>query len=253
MTGIALVLTARDPNGRMTDAVHRWVGDLQRVFGPVGVLATSDTVSETLAPFGELVRVEAEPPGRIGRSRHRAVELAVAIGASHTLVGELDRMLHWAELFGDELASMPSAISACDVTVLGRTERAFATHPEALRVTEGIVNDVWSRVTGDPWDVMVGVRGMSLDVAKALVAGGPVVDGVETDVIWPLWAKREGFSVGYVATEGLEFETADRFGPEVEAAGGPEAWQRALDADPSRWARRLEFARRSVEAIARYG
>ena len=158
--------------------------------------------------------------------------------------GELDRMLHWAQAFGDELASMPSAIGACDVTVLGRTERAFTTHPEALRVTEGIVNDVWSRVTGDAWDVMVGVRGMSLDVAKALVAGGPVVDGVETDVIWPLWAKREGFSVGDVATEGLEFDTADRFGPEVEAAGGPDAWQRALDADPSRWARRLEFARR---------
>jgi len=252
MTDLSLVVTARDVNGRMTDAVHRWIGDLRRIFGPVGVLATSDTVTETLEPFGELVRKETEPPGVIGRSRHRAVELAVAIGASHTLIGELDRMLHWAHAFEDELASMRSVIDAWDLTVLGRTERAFATHPEMQTVTEGIVNDVWSRVTGDAWDVMVGVRGMSLAVAQALVDRGPVVDGVETDVIWPLWAKREGFSVGYVATEGLEFETADRFGPEVEVAGGPEAWQRTLDADPSRWARRLEFARRSVEAIARY-
>ena len=40
------------------------------------------------------------------------------------------------------------------------------------------------------------------------------------------------------ATEGLEFETADRYGDQVAAAGGVEAWKARLDADPRRWAER---------------
>ena len=43
------------------------------------------------------------------------------------------------------------------------------------------------------------------------------------------------------ATEGLEFETADRYADQVAAAGGLDAWIAQLDADPQRWVERLEL------------
>jgi hypothetical protein len=59
--------------------------------------------------------------------------------------------------------------------------------------------------------------------------------------------------VGFRACEGLEFETADRFGPEIEAAGGYEQWEAEMSADPRRWAFRLEVAQLIAEAVVRYG
>jgi hypothetical protein len=59
--------------------------------------------------------------------------------------------------------------------------------------------------------------------------------------------------VGHRACEGLEFETADRFGPEIEAAGGYDAWQAQISAQPQRWAFRLEVALLIAQAAIRYG
>src|SRR5256885_11454975 len=37
-------------------------------------------------------------------------------------------------------------------------------------------------------------------------------ESVGTDVSWPLFLQQDGnFSLGYIVTEGLEFETADRY------------------------------------------
>jgi hypothetical protein len=72
-------------------------------------------------------------------------------------------------------------------------------------------------------------------------------------VAWPLFLQRRGgFTIGYCATEGLEFETADRYADQVAAAGGLAAWMAQLDADPQRWVERLDVARVEVAAAAPY-
>ncbi|MBN1138776.1 MAG: hypothetical protein JXM73_19485, partial [Anaerolineae bacterium] len=52
---------------------------------------------------------------------------------------------------------------------------------------------------------------------------------------------------------GLEFETADRFGAEIEAAGGYAAWEAQMSADPGRWVFRLRVALLIAEAAVRHG
>ncbi|NIV34750.1 MAG: hypothetical protein GWN58_36420 [Anaerolineae bacterium] len=59
--------------------------------------------------------------------------------------------------------------------------------------------------------------------------------------------------MGFRACEGLEFETADRFGAEIEAAGGYDAWEAEMSADPARWTYRLRVALLIAEAAVRYG
>ena len=61
-----------------------------------------------------------------------------------------------------------------------------------------------------------------------------------------------GFSLGYLETEGMEFETADRFGPEIQAAGGLARWIANLENDPRQWLFRLEVARKEIEAVLQY-
>jgi hypothetical protein len=59
----------------------------------------------------------------------------------------------------------------------------------------------------------------------------------------------DGFSLAYIATEGLEFETHDRFGEELVSAGSLEAWMEHLDSDIHRWLHRLEYVRLDLEAM----
>src|SRR5262249_31269623 len=140
-----------------------------------------------------------------------------------------------------------------DFTVLGRTERAFASHPRIQRDTEAIINTVYATVSGHHWDVTAAARGISRRAAEAILAGCPD-ESVGTDVSWPLFLQRaDSFTLGTIATEGLEFETADRYGAEIAAAGGLERWVTHLDADPQRWAHRLDLARIEVESMLPYG
>ncbi|MFN8511658.1 MAG: hypothetical protein U0841_03500 [Chloroflexia bacterium] len=65
-----------------------------------------------------------------------------------------------------------------------------------------------------------------------------------TDGEWPMLLRRaqEGFRCEQVLTEGLEFETADRFPDEVARAGGLAAWNAARDREADRWVFRTRLA-----------
>jgi hypothetical protein len=54
----------------------------------------------------------------------------------------------------------------------------------------------------------------------------------------------------YRATEGLEFETLDRFTDEVAALGSAEAWIERFDADLRNWLMRVDLARTVIAALA---
>lgn len=165
---------------------------------------------------------------------------------------DADRALHWVCEHPGELTQVAEGLERRDFTVLGRTDRAFSTHPRPQRDTEAIVNHAFRIVSGRHWDVMAGARGLSRRAAAEIVRGC-LDDGISTDVSWPLHLDSAGgFSLGYTATEGLEFETADRHGVEIAAAGGHAEWLRQLDEDLPGWLHRLEMARDHLSAMAPY-
>jgi hypothetical protein len=76
---------------------------------------------------------------------------------------------------------------------------------------------------------------------------------VGVDAEWPLLLLgRDDLCVGHRPCEGLEFETADCFRPEIEAAGGYRAWEARMSADPRRWVFRLELALLIAQTIVRF-
>jgi hypothetical protein len=202
------------------------------------------------------VHVDATPVAgidHIGDVRRKTLRAGLEAGSAHLQMCDFDRALHWAAHYPQELEGIVASIPNYDLLVLGRTDRAWATHPPYQAETEPLFNRVFALVTGLPWDVGAGSRGFSRSAAETLLEISRERT-VGIDAEWPLLLLgRDGFRVGFQACEGLEFETSDRFGPEIEAAGGYEAWEAQASADPARWAFRLKVAQLIAEAAVRYG
>jgi hypothetical protein len=257
---VVLAVTHHDPAGRMEAQARRILPRLGPLYGGIAVAAAGDTADNTLALLresGALVHLgePAMPDGfrGLGKRRRDAVSMALANwpAATHAHLCDFDRILHWAEFYCDELRATIDAVRQNDFTVLGRTPRAFATHPRVQRDTEAIINHAFSLASGRTWDVGAASRGVSRRAAAVLEACDD--DTIGNDCSWPLFLqRRDGMRLDYAATEGLEFETLDRFADEVAALGGREQWIARLDADPHQWATRLELAHIEVESAARF-
>jgi hypothetical protein len=256
---VALALIQYDPHGLLFDQTGRVLPQLQQVFSDIAVYANIATAApsiEYLTQHGVRVRAEAVEEGFsvIGKFRRAAVEFALQGPCPFIIYCDFDRILHWMEYHPAELHHVAQRIAHYDFTILGRTPRAFATHPRIQRDTEAIINHVFERVSalassGRAWDTGAGARGLSRRAAEAIV-NGCLDDAISNDVTWPLCLQQRGdFSLGYLETEGLEFETPDRFLAEVARAGGVAQWSEQLDDDPQHWAMRLELARIEVAAM----
>lgn len=256
---VALAATYHDPDGRLYDQSARVLPALARIFAGIAVQASYASQQRSVALLGDagaLVRQETKAQfsslSQLGEPRRNALELALRLAPPAILFCDFDRALHWAERYPEELARVVAGIPERDLTVFGRTDRAFTSHPCIQRDTEAIINRVYATVSGCDWDVTAAARGLSRRAAAAIFDGCPE-RSIGTDVAWPLYLQREGgFTLGYVATEGLEFETADRYADQVAQAGGLAGWLARLDADPRQWAMRLELARLEVVATAAY-
>ena len=233
---------------------------LSALYGRVLVMLSPATPMATRRLLEDAgAKVTVNDPGQggssnfLGRKRRQAVTLAFeeAPEASHVHLCDFDRVLHWAQFYPEELRAVLPFICAYDFTVLGRTPRAFASHPRVQRDTEAIINHVFGLASGRAWDVTAASRGVSRRAARVIADCAD--DTIGNDCSWPLCVMRHAkLSLGYRETNGLEFETLDRFVGIAGAAGGPDAWLERLDADPKQWAARLELARIEVESIAAY-
>jgi hypothetical protein len=254
MSEVTLAVIQYDPGGLLFDQTVRMLPHLQQVFADIAVFANAATAPRSIGYLRERgVRVTAETTqvglNHLGWFRRAAVELALRGPCPFILYCDFDRILHWMEFHPQELIDVSQQIAAHDFTILGRTPRAFATHPRLQRDTETIINHVFARITDRAWDTGAGARGLSRRAAETIVASCRD-DQISNDVTWPLCLQQlGGFTLGYIATEGLEFETPDRFPVEVAQAGGVAQWSEQLDDDPQHWAARLELAKIEVEAM----
>jgi hypothetical protein len=256
MASVTLAATVHDPEARLARHLSAAVTQLlMSTFDAVAIQSAPSTGPGTLEAVERLgARIGFDSPHRMGfgYARRDALGLALGLDAPTILLCDFDRILRWAEHHGDELRALPARLTRWDLTVIGRSGRAFASHPRMQRDTESIVNHVFARVSGREWDVTSGARGFSSGAARAIVETSPKYEGAETDTAWPLLLRESGFSTGYHVVDGLEYETADRHEDSVERAGGVDLWMAEVDADPREWLARLDAARRSVWAMLPY-
>jgi hypothetical protein len=257
---VVLATTHHDPNDAMLPQAQCVLPCLHELYDDIVVLATATTGRRTIETLrGMEVYVEVEKTHErvgleiVGLARRDVVGHAIDLGAESVHLCDWDRILHWADAYPNELSGVVTAIPDYDLLILGRTSRALATHPRVQRDTEAIVNHVFGLAFGQQLDVTAASRGLSRRAVRELLELDAPETTIGNDCAWPLYLARfEQLSIGYVATEGLEWETPDRYVDEIAAASGLDSWVANYDADPQHWEFRLQLALHEVAAINRW-
>jgi hypothetical protein len=88
---------------------------------------------------------------------------------------------------------------------------------------------------------MFAIRLLSRKAAEAIVANCTETT-MATDVEWPMFAEANGFSVGYIAAEGLDYRTTGDFDKRDDEHGR----------DPEAWIHRAELAAQHLAVMRRF-
>ena len=257
---VVLAATYHDPHGAMVAQAQRVMPVLHELYEAIAVLTTSNTSAQAISSLRALgVEIDVQQPyegdgiATLGLVRRDSLDMALRWGASAIHLCDWDRILHWAEFYPDELREVVEAIPNYDLLILGRTARAWASHPQVQRDTERLINHVFGLAWGQPLDVGAGARGLSRRAARMLIDLEEPEPTAGNDGAWPLYvAQQPDLTIGYAVTEGLEWEAPDRHTDEIAAVGGLDAWLAAYDADPEHWAFRTRLAAYEIDAIARW-
>ena len=188
-------------------------------------------------------------------SLRQAVNILPQTSASHILYADMDRLIRWAETNYEELRQSVKRVQMYDCLVIGRTKRAYATHPQALIQTEAISNAVFSKLLGKPLDLSAGAKGFSREIAGFVAANAQQENSFGADAEWVVLARRGGCKIRTLAVHGLDWESADRY-TDVAADGERQrAAATEYDADPANWSMRIgvadEIIRTGLDAMKR--
>jgi hypothetical protein len=266
MSDVVLLGAVHDPEGRIAALLPTDLPLLQghytRIFALCGMQTLPATVERLRASGVTVISGDDIPLN----ARPYALGLMAARPEwAHVHLCDFDSALHWARDWPDELDAVNRTIEQHDFLLLGRTARAMASLPEAQRETERLINLLFARTTGglDPWrlvdepgaliDICTGAWGFSQRGIAALRARARITD-IGFHAEWPLIARdTPDLRCGYLPCEGLEYETADRYGDQIAAAGGIADWHAAKNADIHHWQQRISYITQVADAIAHSG
>jgi len=263
MSDVVLLGAVHDPEGRIAALLPADLPQLQRRYARIVAIcgvATLPSTVEALQRFGVTVIRGDDIP--INARPYALGVMASHANWEHVHLCDLDSALHWARRWPDELGMVNATIAAHDFLLLGRTARAMTSLPEAQRETERLINLLFARTTGglDPWrlgnepdtpiDICTGAWGFSRRGIAALHAQSRATD-IGFHAEWPLIARAApGLRCAYLPCEGLEYETADRYGDQIAAAGGIAAWHARQNTDIAQWRQRIGYIIQVAEMIA---
>lgn len=232
MTRIILATTLHDPTGGMAPFIQEHGAQLRALYADAVVVATPQTSAETLNAYRTLgYRVTETGTPHVGESRRDAVKRARSRNADFIHYCDADRALKWVMDYPDELAGViEQVIPEWAYVALGRSQRAFDTHPIVQQEAEYISNRVFSWVFGETdkiLDVVAGSCSMSRDAAKIILTESSEETNA-TDAEWPMIIDQltDG-DIAFLNVEGLEFETATFWGDAVfERSKDGAEWQK---------------------------
>lgn len=180
--------------------------------------------------------------------RYIAVQKALETNPDYIHYVDFDRLLRWVETRPAEWREVVRALTHVDCLIVGRSEAAYHTHPQALVRTEAISNLVISEIVGKQMDVSAGSKGFSRKAAEYILSNCAPGHALGTDGEWPVVLKRGGFAIDYIEVQGLDWEIADNYQPSAADGTHQKKVAQEYDSNPQHWARRVEVAHEIVQA-----
>lgn len=220
---------------------------LRSAYHWIAIALPPDVEDEIFDSLQDLPMVSAEKTPHWSSGRFKALQVALQFPGTHVQYADLDRLLRWVETKPEEWSNTIKKILAGDCLVIGRTDKAYQTHPQALIRTEAISNLVVSRFLDKEVDVSAGSKGFSRKAAEYIIANCEPGHALGTDAEWPLILKQAGLEVSYVIVDGLDWESADRYRDQAADPISQKEAARIYDADPDNWARRVAVAMEIIQ------
>ena len=111
-------------------------------------------------------------------------------------------MLVWVRDNADELKDLKRSIGNTDYLIIGRTEKAFLSHPKTWQETELVTNHMFEIYYGKEADITAGSCIVSRRCAKVLsqFSKASVTDGE-----WPSLLLRRNYYIDCIYVDGLKY------------------------------------------------
>jgi hypothetical protein len=219
---------------------------LQRLYSHLRTAYSNLVISlPPTAASDEIAQIKSLPGAHVivnkdwSRGRYAALQSAYEMGADHIHYADLDRLIRWVETLPDEWLQTLKRLQGSDCLVIGRTEAAWATHPQVMSQVEKLINLTFSYLLGQALDFGAGSKSFSHVAAGFILANSQPQNALGTDVEWPVLLHRAGFKVEGVLVDGLGWEIPDQY--QDHAADSARQQQIALeyDAELKNWMHRV--------------
>jgi len=220
-----LCATYHDPEFRLSNLIKSALPKLKELFVK-GIICltpyTPDEVHNFLTKNGFIAQVESDDRQiAIYKTALRITLENIDNPSSQRIFHiDFDRLVHWINTYPKELTNILQNNINVEYLHIGRTTRAFSTHPKTQRETEIIVNEFGSKILGfgDIKDLISVCYIFSKDLGeKILKINNFTTTGFYGS--WPIYFWNFANTKSYIEVEGHEWETPDRFKVEIEKIG----------------------------------
>jgi hypothetical protein len=241
---LILCSTFHDPELRLRDLIIKALPSIRKLF-PTKIIACTEVTAKKLEaalPKNEFII--------IGTASSKVVD-TYALGFRTALRNlekenekvfyvDFDRLVHWILEYPEELENILRKNQEFDYLHIGRSERAFESHPETQKNTEKIINNIGSETLGfeNPKDLISVCFIFNKTLCHRILS---LENKTSTGFYgtWPLIFWNEALTKTYIEVEGLEWETPDRFISEIKEIGYSN-WLKNFQSS-SEWRKRVRF------------
>ncbi len=214
--------------------------------------ATSKDVLDFLEQEGFIVHVSTidTEVNTYKQAIETALEYIENDGTQRIFYIDFDRLLHWIDKYPAELKQTLGRGENFEFVHIGRTPTAFETHPETQRDTESIINKIGSSVLelDKTRDIMSPCYILTKSLAETILEVNHLTN-LGFYCTWPIIFWKLAKSKRYIAVEGHEWETPDRFQPQIKKAGY-EKWIARFQSKKE-WQKRVRFLKESMIELSR--
>lgn len=201
-----LIATINDPHEKLLEDIIQFEKIINQTFDDVYLCvsdATANTVYEACHHFFSHVKIIKKNGAADARRRVLSYALELATVESQFMYCDFDRIITWFKHYPIEIEKIANKNITVDYTIVGRTKKAFESHPVTWQQTENITNTVASDYFKmDQIDITAGSAIITYRTGELI---SQYSKHSHTDCEWPLIVKNNGGLLAEIKTDGLMY------------------------------------------------
>lgn len=209
-----LITTIHDPYMKLFNDISRYAPSINEIFDKI-YICISDKTNKKIADICAEHFVNVRVIKKNGAADARRKVLKYALSELQTeqniMYCDFDRVITWIKLYPKELIEVTSKINVnldADYLVVGRTKRAFSTHPSSWKDTEVVTNKIGALAFGlKNLDITAGA---SIFTLRAGISISEFSKHSHTDCEWPKIIVDKSGTIGEIKVDGLSYTDINR-------------------------------------------